>query len=92
MTDNQTPFKPTQVFTHKYANENILRTYLVDTAGLKKDQFLIKVSFILPVGVNLQILSYTQIQDHDIQIQITGEPSKLEEVSLVLCGWLQIMG
>lgn len=88
MAEDQTPFKATQTFTHKYANEMVLRTYLMGTAGLKETQFRINVSSILPVDRSLQILSYSQIQDNKIEIQLTGESAKLEEVSLVQFSWL----
>ncbi|KAK7920291.1 hypothetical protein PG985_008313 [Apiospora marii] len=42
MNEKQNPFKPTHVFGHKYAKEDVLRTYIIETAKLREDQFRIE--------------------------------------------------
>lgn len=85
MTENKRPFEPTHVFTHKYAKEHVLRKYLVGTAGIREDQFRIQVSFIPPFDGRVQMLSFTQTQDNELQLQV-DEPAKLDDVSRVRCG------
>ncbi|KAK8086399.1 hypothetical protein PG994_001373 [Apiospora phragmitis] len=41
-TDSDANFKATHKFPHPYANAEVLRKYLTDTAGLKESQFRIR--------------------------------------------------